>query len=266
LNEPHSAPGPLRKAPGACAVVVTLAAVLVLAGAAASASAARAAPPATAADRDCSDFDNQRQAQRYFESRGGPRSDPDRLDADGDGRACDSLPCPCAGAGLAPRPPSQPSPRPRRRAQTIRARVTEVVDGDTIKVHALETTRRRNYTVRLIGIDTPETHRPGTPVECGGPEATRHLERIADGRRVRLRTDPSQDTFDRYDRLLAYVKLRGGPDAGAAQLRRGWAKVYVYGGNPFGRVDAYRLATRAARRAGSGVWGECDGNFHTRAR
>jgi micrococcal nuclease len=147
-------------------------------------------------------------------------------------------------------------------AQTTRARVTEVIDGDTVRVKSLEATRRSSYAVRLIGIDTPETKRPGTPVECGGPEASANLERIAEGRRVRLRTDPSQDTFDRYDRLLAYAKLRRGPDLALAQLRRGWAEVYAYGGRPFRRVRAFRRTERSARRAGRSVWGECDGNFH----
>jgi hypothetical protein len=50
--------------------------------------------PAQGADRDCADFDTQREAQQYFESIGGPESDPDRLDANGDGRACDTLPLP----------------------------------------------------------------------------------------------------------------------------------------------------------------------------
>ena len=116
--------------------------------------------------------------------------------------------------------------------------------------------------MRLIGIDTPETHKPGTPVECGGPHATASLERLAEGRRVLLRTDPTQDTFDRYDRLLAYVKLRGGADAAAAQLRRGWSNAYVYGGKPFQRLRDYRRAANTARRADRGVWGDCGGDFH----
>lgn len=53
------------------------------------------APAAFARDRDCPDFATQRAAQVYFLQRGGPESDPDRLDADGDGVACDSNPCPC---------------------------------------------------------------------------------------------------------------------------------------------------------------------------
>jgi Excalibur calcium-binding domain len=60
---------------------------------------AMAAPPASSADRDCSDFDNQRQAQNYFIDRGGPRRDPDRLDADGNGVACEALPYGLRSAG-----------------------------------------------------------------------------------------------------------------------------------------------------------------------
>ena len=129
-----------------------------------------------------------------------------------------------------------------------------MVDGDTIKVRPLEATQRSRYTVRLIGIDTPEVY---GGVECGGPQASAYLKRIATGRRVRLRTDPTQDTFDRYDRLLAYVNLRGGPDAALAQLRAGWAEVYVYGGKPFQRVGAFRKAQRLAKRADRGIWRRC---------
>lgn len=53
-----------------------------------------ASPPASAADRDCSDFASQRAAQIFFLNHGGPRSDPHRLDSDGDGIACETNPAP----------------------------------------------------------------------------------------------------------------------------------------------------------------------------
>lgn len=56
------------------------------------------APGAAAADRNCDDFTTQEKAQEYFLSKGGPDEDPDRLDQDNDGVACESLPCPCKGA------------------------------------------------------------------------------------------------------------------------------------------------------------------------
>ncbi|MGI8731565.1 MAG: excalibur calcium-binding domain-containing protein [Solirubrobacteraceae bacterium] len=56
---------------------------------------------AAAADRDCADFANQREAQRWLEAHPG---DPDRLDGDHDGRACESRPCPCASPGTSGAP------------------------------------------------------------------------------------------------------------------------------------------------------------------
>ncbi|MGE5408850.1 MAG: thermonuclease family protein, partial [Syntrophothermus sp.] len=108
-----------------------------------------------------------------------------------------------------------------------------------------------------------ETHRPGTPIECGGPRAARSMRRMSDGRRLTLVVDPTQDRFDRYGRLLAYAIRRGGLDLDRAQISRGWAAVYVYAHNPFRRVRAYRRSQRAARSEGRGVWSLCGGDFHS---
>jgi micrococcal nuclease len=137
--------------------------------------------------------------------------------------------------------------------------VTKVIDGDTIKVRA----GRRRYTVRIIGIDTPETRRPGVSVECGGLKSSASMKRLAPaGSRVLLKTDPSQATRDRYRRLLAYVR-RNGKDLGRTQIDRGQANVYVYGGQPFARAAAYVRSLLAARAAGRGVWSGCGGDFHS---
>jgi len=215
---------------------------------AAAASFSLLAGPAAAADRDCSDFDTQRQAQNYFIAKGGPARDPDNLDADGDGTACESNPCPCkygngGGGG---------------RTQRISARIRSVVDGDTVRVRAFGV-RRRRYTVRLIGIDTPERY---GGLECGARRASAAMRRRAPrGLKVRLVTDPTQDRSDRYGRLLAYVERRGGRDLGRAQVAVGWAKVYVFE-RPFRRTRGYRRAARRARSADRGVWGRCGGDFH----
>lgn len=134
----------------------------------------------------------------------------------------------------------------------IEGRITEVVDGDTIKVAAAG---GREYTVRLIGIDTPETRHPSRPVECGGERATAAIAGFA-GKPVTLRTDPTQDTYDRYERLLAYASSRG-ESLQEHQLRQGWARVYVYDQRPFARLGAFRAAERRARTAGRGIWGLC---------
>jgi micrococcal nuclease len=137
--------------------------------------------------------------------------------------------------------------------------VVRAVDGDTIRVEV----GGKERSVRLIGIDTPETHKPGVGVECGGPEAAASMAELAPaGAVARLTYDSSQDRVDRYGRLLAYVSVRG-RSLQLEQLYAGNAMVYVYGGHPFKRVDAFRRAEGVARDARRGVWGHCSGNFHS---
>jgi endonuclease YncB( thermonuclease family) len=127
-------------------------------------------------------------------------------------------------------------------------RVQRIVDGDTLIVRV----EGKDERVRLIGIDTPEV----SPSECGNRAATQALADLADGRRVRLISDSSQDERDRYGRLLAYVETQGGTDVGEEVLRRGWARVYVFD-RPFARVSRYRAAASDARRAGRGLSSAC---------
>ncbi|WP_328811774.1 thermonuclease family protein [Rhodococcus sp. NBC_00294] len=77
--------------------------------------------------------------------------------------------------------------------------VTRVVDVET----AVEGTVR----VRVIGIDTPETNRPNTPVQCWGPEATNFARAMLDGQRVRMVPDAGQDDVDDDGRALRYLRI-----------------------------------------------------------
>ena len=157
-----------------------------------------------------------------------------------------------AGCGVRLTSADEPAP-----GEPLRGRVSHVVDGDTLKVRL----RTHTETVRLIGIDTPETHRPDTPVECGGQAATREMRRLAEGRTATLVTDPTQDRRDRYGRLLAYADVAG-HDVAERLLRSGWGAVYVYGGHDFMRVLRYRAAALRARAAGRGLWRACGGDPH----
>jgi micrococcal nuclease len=153
-------------------------------------------------------------------------------------------------------------------------RVTHVRDGDTFEIGA-------GRAVRLLGIDTPESARPDSPVECGALEAKDLLLRLlytrprdtdgdglADrdggrGRRVELEADGTQDDEDRFGRLIRYARLRGAERTLQERiLAAGWAAVYVYDGRRFARFDAFVAAARAAKRARRGVYARCGGDFH----
>ena len=139
------------------------------------------------------------------------------------------------------------------------ARVTRVVDGDTIEVvitgrvegpGAGITEVGDEYDVRLVGVDTPESVKPGSPIECFGREASAALGALLDGRTV-LMVDDTENT-DAYDRLLRYVYL-GAEMANARLVANGYASAYTYPPNVrhstlFGDLEA------SARGSNVGLW------------
>jgi micrococcal nuclease len=141
-------------------------------------------------------------------------------------------------------------------------RVVRVVDGDTVEArigHAVED-------VRLIGVDTPETVKPGTPVQCFGERASHFTKQRLTGQRVRLVL--GVERRDVYGRLLAYVYLAHptfpGLQAGksrqrlfnATLVRRGFARTLTIPPNDRFAPRFKRLELAAAR-AGRGLWGAC---------
>jgi micrococcal nuclease len=128
------------------------------------------------------------------------------------------------------------------------AHVRRVVDGDTI----LLTSGER---VRLIGVDTPESVKPGTPVQCYARRASAFTHRLLDGAAVRLVS--GAERRDRYGRLLAYVyRESDGLFINAALVRDGYARTLEIAPNTAHAGEFAALAS-AARRAGKGLWGAC---------
>lgn len=129
------------------------------------------------------------------------------------------------------------------------ARVVRVIDGDTIEARIGD----RVEDVRLIGVDTPETVKPGVPVQCFGERASHFTKRLLEGRRVRL--VPGVEPRDVYGRLLAYVRL-GHRFVEAMLVRRGLARTLTIPPNDRYAPLLHRIARRAAL-AGRGLWGDC---------
>ena len=144
------------------------------------------------------------------------------------------------------------------------AQVLRVIDGDTLEIKRRGNPKER---VRLIGIDTPESVRPGVAVECGGKQASKFMKKLASGREVRIENDPSGDQQDRYGRTLAYVYLRGSEETLQEKiLAAGWADVYVFAGRRFLKYNIFQRAAEQAKEGRRGVWGRCAGNFHSEQR
>ena len=148
-------------------------------------------------------------------------------------------------------PGGDPSP-PVSTVVASNATVVRVVDGDKIVVDV----DGRDETVRLIGIDTPETVKPNSPVECFGPEASAATKALLPaGAPIRLERDV--EARDDYDRLLAYVFLAAdGTFVNLRLVRQGFAALLTFPPN-VAHVDEFVDAAEAARADGLGLWSAC---------
>jgi endonuclease YncB( thermonuclease family) len=190
----------------------------------------------------CTNYDSQVWAQSVYEP------DPTHyavLDLDGNGLACEEL-----AHGVAPALWTNEVPRGAQPASLV-----SVSDGDTIRVNV----GGRDETLRLILIDTPETHDPNNPPECYGAEATAFLEGLLPrGSELYLETDVSER--DRFGRLLRYVWLDRGDEVyliNEAMVRSGYAAQSTFPPD-VKYEERIQEAARFAREHGYGLWSACE--------
>ncbi len=143
--------------------------------------------------------------------------------------------------------------------------VVKVVDGDTIVVGI----NGKNTTVRLIGLDTPETVDPRSslrshsyyggvgqaPVQCFGEEASKKAKEILSGKQVRLEMDPSQGELDKYGRTLAYLFLPDGTNFNELMIAEGYGHEYTYN-LPYKYQEEFKAAEKTAREEKKGLWAD----------
>jgi len=135
-------------------------------------------------------------------------------------------------------------------SSTVEARVTRVVDGDTIDVYMDGVVHR----VRYIGIDTPETVHPSEPVECFGKEASAKNSQLVGGKTVRLEKDVSET--DQYGRLLRYVWV-GDIFVNDYLVRQGYAYASTYPPD-VKYADQFAEAQTEAIANNRGLWATCE--------
>lgn len=140
--------------------------------------------------------------------------------------------------------------------------VVKVVDGDTFTVAM----NGENVTVRLIGIDTPETVDPRKTVQCFGREASEKAKQLLSGMTVRLETDPTQGELDKYGRLLAYAYLASGINVAEYMILEGYGHEYTYN-LPYKYQEDFKAAESTARAEKRGLWadGACASTTSTTA-
>jgi endonuclease YncB( thermonuclease family) len=129
--------------------------------------------------------------------------------------------------------------------------VTEFIDGDTIVVNMNGSSEK----VRLIGVDTPETHDPRKPVQCFGTAAAAFTKKLIGANDVRLQADPLNSNRDKYNRLLRYVYLPDGTLANAEIIKQGYG--FAYTAFPFTMTEDFTAFERQARQNNTGLWGAC---------
>lgn len=129
--------------------------------------------------------------------------------------------------------------------------IKRFVDGDTIVVDMNGT----DETIRMIGVDTPETHRPNSPVQCYGPAASAYTKNLIGGQKVRLEADPTNQNRDRYDRLLRYVYLPDNRLVAQEVIANGYG--FAYTQFPFTKKDIFVQAEEQAKTGNKGLWGNC---------
>ncbi|GED13762.1 thermonuclease family protein [Aneurinibacillus migulanus] len=152
----------------------------------------------------------------------------------------------------APTKPATTKPAQNKLPGTLKVTVTKVVDGDTFKAKI----NGKEESIRLIGIDTPETVHPNKPVQPYGPEASAYTKKRLDGQTVTLEFDVQQR--DKYGRLLAYVWLGNAKNPKAEMLnqtlvKEGYAQVATFPPN-VKYTDSFVKLQKQARDAEKGLW------------
>lgn len=135
----------------------------------------------------------------------------------------------------------------------LKVKVLRKVDGDTVIVHIdnppaeLKASER----VRMLGVDTPETVKEGTPVQYYGPEASDFTQKQLEGKTVYLAFD--WDLRDNYDRLLAYIYTADGQCHNALLVEQGYGRAYLT--HKFQFLEEFRTLQDVAKQNKRGLWG-----------
>jgi micrococcal nuclease len=162
--------------------------------------------------------------------------------------------------GLVQQPEVTPEPSPSistlASSEQNLARVVRIIDGDTAVVQFGQV----EETIRILGLDTPETVAPGKPVQCFGPEASQQAAALLQNQIITITRDQTQADRDRYGRLVRSLILEDGTDFALAMIAGGYGTEYTYS-KRYAKQAQYREAENSAAEQGLGLWSSntCNG-------
>lgn len=140
--------------------------------------------------------------------------------------------------------------------------VIEVIDGDTLKTII----DGHNITIRLLGVNTPETLDPRKPAECFGPEASALTKSLLIGKSILISLNPNYERIDKFGRLLAYVRLDedsytssiGSLFVNEYLIKEGYGREYTFNKKkPYQYQKLFKKDEFDAKNVGKGLWGKC---------
>ena len=131
--------------------------------------------------------------------------------------------------------------------------VSYVVDGDTLDLNVADDINQKKHTrVRLLGIDTPETKKPNSPIMYFGQDAFKKTKQLTLDKVVTVILDPLSKSRDRYGRLLCHIKLSDDTFLSQVLIEQGYC--YVDPRFPHSFYRKYEKLGRQARRKKIGLW------------
>lgn len=130
-------------------------------------------------------------------------------------------------------------------------KIITVVDGDTVKIYI----NNKLESIRMIGLDTPETVDPRKEVQCFGLEASKKAKEMLEGKSVILEKDESQGERDKYGRLLLYLYLEDGTFFNKWMIENGYGHEYTYN-IPYKYQTEFKNAEKYARENKLGLWAD----------
>lgn len=128
------------------------------------------------------------------------------------------------------------------------ARYVSTVDGDTVKLKV----NGKQYTFRLLAVDTPETKNTGGKNRYMGSQATSYVRKtLSKAKKIQVQYETSA-RIDKYGRKLAWI-FADGKLLQSQLVSKGYARVYYLYGN-YKYNNTLKKLEQTTKKKKLGIW------------